>query len=165
VAIEIIIHWIINIALIALLVIFITDGLTFLWVRRVYQIAYSYVIKTHPHKIIMIDVDDFKDFNTRRGHRFGDTVLKRIGTIILKESHFRGFRYGGEELVVLLPWTNEKRAFALAERIRQKVSEIDLKKEKITISVGIGDFEQQADEALYLAKGNGKNCTVIKKPG
>jgi len=156
-----IIHWIVDIILLALLIIFSLDGLTFLWVRRVYQLAYHFVIMTKPRWVIMIDVDGFKSINDNYGHRVGDKVLRKIGLLIIKESRLRGFRYGGEEFVVLLPLTGLEKAITLAERIRRKVGMINIDGLRVTVSVGIGEYEGEADKALYQAKLNGKNQVEI----
>ncbi len=160
------IHWIIDLALLALLFVFMLDGLTFLWVRRVYQIVYRFVIKTNPHCIIMADVDDFKSINDRFKHRGGDQVLRKVGLLLLKECKGRAFRYGGEEFIILLPWTNESKAFELAERIRQKITTIKIGEINVTVSIGIGNYEEWADKAMYMAKSKGKNrIEIFKKPG
>ena len=156
-----IIHWVIDLLLLALLIWFMIDGLTFLWVRRVYYIAYSLVIKTKPHCVIMVDVDNFKSINDLYTHKTGDRVLRKIGKILFKRSKGRAFRYGGEEFVILLPWVNELKAFALSETIRREVKA----KVNVTVSIGIGRFEDEADKALYEAKKDGKNRTRIFKPG
>ena len=156
-----IVHWAINLFLLALLFLFMIDGLTFLWVRRVYYMVYSLVIGTTPHCVVMIDVDDFKSINDIYGHRAGDRVLRKIGNILFKRSGGRAFRYGGEEFIILLPWTNSQKAFTLAETIRREVEA----KVNVTVSIGIGRFEDEADKALYRAKENGKNRTRIFESG
>jgi len=150
---------------------FALDGLTLLWVRRSYQVVYHFFIKTIPRQIIMIDIDNFGDFNNNYGHDFGDRVLRAVGHVILKESRLRGFRYGGEEFAILLPWASIEKALVLAERIKQRIGEIEVKdlinpknpididdNFRITVSCGIGRHEEEADENLYAAKKNGKNC-------
>ena len=151
----VIVSLVINLILLVLLVLFMIDGLTFLWVRRIYQIMYSLVIKTKPHHVIMIDIDYFKSINDIYGHRTGDKVLRKVGLIILKESRGRAFRYGGEEFVILLPWTGKFKSWAIAQQILSRV-----KKEiaPVTASIGIGRFEEEADKALYKAKQAGRNC-------
>lgn len=163
-------HWIVDLVLIVLLILFTFDGLTFLWVRRVYQIVYHFFSKTYPHQVILLDVDDFKKLNDKFGHRFGDLVLRKIGIILLKESKLRAFRYGGEEFAILLPWTKTDEAMILAEIIREKIYELKFEElgrnGHVSVSIGIGRFEEDADKALYVAKAFGKNCIEISvKPG
>ncbi len=156
-----IIHWVFHIILLALLILFMIDGLTLLWVRRVYHIVYSLVIKTEPHSVVIVDIDNFKSINDTYSHKTGDRVLRKIGVILLKKSKGRAFRFGGDEFVILLPWTDELKAFKLAERIRQEV-EI---KTYVTVSIGIGRFEEEADKAFYSAKEAGRNRAKIFESG
>jgi len=145
-------HWIFDFVLIALLVIFMIDGLTFLWVKRVYQIAYHIFIRVGGLLVIFVDLDNFKQINDRFGHRAGDRILRKIGLVLLKEARFRAFRYGGDEFVILLPWATEEQAAKLAERIQCRIAEINIDGIKISVSIGIGRNEEKADAAVYEAK-------------
>jgi len=109
----------------------------------------------------MIDVDNFKSINDLYGHKAGDKVLRKIGNILFRRSKGWAFRYGGEEFIILLPWTNGLKALILAETIRREVEA----KVNATISIGIGRFEDEADKALYQAKEAGKNRTKIFESG
>jgi len=124
-----------------------------------------------------IDIDDFKAINDRYGHVVGDAVLKSFaGT--LKESA-RGSdiiaRIGGEEFAVLLPDTDIQGAYSILERIRTQISAraltIDEHTINLSISIGLTHYQKetelvveqlikQADQALYQAKSEGKNCIV-----
>lgn len=122
----------------------------------------------------MIDIDNFKKINDTYGHISGDTVLKELSNILM--SSVRGGdivgRYGGEEFSIVFPGIDVQNAFQLCERIRKEVEdfnfEIGIETVKITISIGINFNElkgiinkreiiQNADEALYRAKHNGRN--------
>lgn len=118
--------------------------------------------------LIVFDIDSFKTYNDKYGHKEGDMALRKISRIMkrcVRESDFVG-RYGGEEFIIILVETNKKQAAVVAERIRKMVSELKLK-EPVTISGGIATFlidarnEQKlfeyADKALYKAKAEGKN--------
>ena len=128
---------------------------------------------------IMTDVDYFKNVNDTYGHAVGDLVLKTISTVIkhqLRDYDIAG-RYGGEEFVIILPFTKLTEAKMVASRLRKAVenTQIDISKvnpdvqEKninVTISLGISEFNiednektllQKADKALYKAKENGRN--------
>ncbi|HUI92335.1 MAG TPA: GGDEF domain-containing protein [Chitinivibrionales bacterium] len=120
--------------------------------------------------IMMIDLDDFKDFNDRYGHQEGDAILHRIGAIIKAETRHADFccRYGGEEFGVVLPGADMREAQALAERLRRAVEAGLANDKKLTVSIGIAtmtsahvclseDLIKYADEALYKAKTAGKN--------
>ncbi len=137
----------------------------------------------NPVSVLMIDIDHFKKVNTEYGHLGGDIALKELAKVILnvinetREDDIAG-RYGGEEFCVLLPNTNEKRSFEIAETIRQRIQnhsfDIEGRLAKITISIGIAslafhksfihDYEdliKLADEALYICKDRGRNCSAI----
>jgi diguanylate cyclase (GGDEF)-like protein/PAS domain S-box-containing protein len=127
--------------------------------------------------LFMLDADDFKSVNDRFGHLVGDQVLASMGATIRRE--IRRFdvvgRYGGEELVVLLPETRIQAATVTAERIRVAVSQrtVDAGGEPLTTTISIGvvarrtgeplaDLIRRADEAVYAAKAAGKNRVVSR---
>ena len=115
----------------------------------------------------MIDVDDFKSYNDFYGHLQGDGVLKDVGRILqenLREVDM-ACRYAGDEFVAILPETNLMEAEVVAQKIREKMKNLDLKR-KVTLSIGIAnglgcesryDLILKADTALYTAKKTGKN--------
>ncbi len=123
--------------------------------------------------ILFLDLDDFKKVNDTMGHLAGDYVLKKVANLIINEKREEDVvaRYGGEELVVILPETNKVNTIIKAERIRKKIQDMSLvfdgKKIQITASGGIATFPQDAkeankliqcaDQALYRAKAEGKN--------
>lgn len=123
--------------------------------------------------ILLLDLDDFKSVNDTMGHLAGDFVLKKVSNLIINEKREEDVvaRYGGEELVVILPETNKVNTIIKAERIRRKIQDMALifdgKKINISVSGGIATFPQDAeeanklihcaDQALYRAKGEGKN--------
>ncbi len=120
---------------------------------------------------IIFDIDNFKSLNDTYGHLMGDKVLrelaKKVKKVIRKSDIFG--RWGGEEFVVLLPMTSEP--YAPAEKIRRAIENSEFPKGlKITISLGATTYKEgdtidsmisRADEALYRAKQNGKNKTVV----
>ena len=123
--------------------------------------------------ILFFDLDDFKHINDSFGHLAGDKVLQTVAQVILSEKRSEDIatRYGGEEIVVILPETDKINAMVLGERIRQRVAATDIpykgKKIRLTISGGLAsypfnasntpDLMKCADQALYRAKGSGKN--------
>ena len=123
--------------------------------------------------ILFFDLDDFKIINDTFGHQAGDEVLKKVAQIILSEKRSEDVaaRYGGEEMVMILPETDKFNALVLGERIRQGVEKAVFrfkgKKVQLTISGGLASFPLNAgtgeelvkcaDSALYRAKGSGKN--------
>ncbi len=129
----------------------------------------------HKLALIMLDIDDFKDFNDTYGHPRGDRVLQIVSSIIranLREMDVAA-RYGGEEFVVVLPETAADGAYAVAERIRQGVEEHefqggeDIPPIHKSVSVGVAAYPEHAgspsrlieaaDFAMFAAKRAGKN--------
>ncbi len=125
--------------------------------------------------VLMMDIDNFKKINDSYGHRMGDVVLKEIARVIKKMVRKSDIlaRYGGEEFALILPHTGLKGALEEAERIRKVVEShsyagVGLEHERITVSIGAasypkegvtnsGDLVNFADNALYIAKSEGKN--------
>lgn len=159
----------------------VTDGLTGLYNRRhfEYNLEREFLrIKRYPAdlSLAMVDIDHFKQVNDTYGHQFGDYVLREISNIIYQS--FRKtdmiYRYGGEELAIILPETPLEGAVIPLERLRQKISEhkfsYNNQETNITISVGasvsLTEMKTQselvacADKALYKAKQTGRNKVV-----
>jgi diguanylate cyclase (GGDEF)-like protein len=125
-----------------------------------------------PLSCVLLDLDHFKDINDRYGHGAGDEVLAAVGDVLtatLRGSDFIG-RYGGEELVALLPDTDRDGALQAAEKVRSAIEGIDPPPQverRVTASFGIAvlpddalDAEsllRMADRALYAAKAAGRN--------
>jgi len=158
----------------------IKDSLTNLYLRR-------YLLERIPEEIsrqmrhksqmsfMMIDLDEFKQYNDKFGHVAGDIVLRTVGLMLgehFSEPGYMVCRYGGEEFCVLLPHCTKKKAMEMAEAIRKKISKqtITLRRQKtrITTSIGVATFPvdalnkeelvHKADLALYAAKEAGRNC-------
>lgn len=152
--------------------------------RTKQEIASSRRQKT-PLCAIMTDIDFFKKVNDTYGHTVGDLVLKTVSKVMrsqLREYDIAG-RYGGEEFVILLPFTKIEEAKMVAERLRKAIENkvIDISKinpespEKeihVTISLGVyqlktedkeTDLINNADKALYKAKETGRNKVVINE--
>lgn len=127
--------------------------------------------------LILIDVDHFKRINDQRGHDVGDLVLKAVVEIIqknIREHDILG-RWGGEEFVLIAPNADQQIAYRIGEKLRELIAAYTFVPEnplKVTASFGVTaiaaneDFEyalKRADIALYEAKSQGRNCTVIAK--
>lgn len=127
---------------------------------------------------IMLDLDHFKDINDTWGHHAGDAVLVRASSIMMENArqYDEVGRYGGEEFAVLLPGVTLEAAVAIAERLRQKISEasvtVDGNTIAVTASLGVAcypapdindmnDLLKAADTALYQAKDGGRNQVVV----
>ncbi len=125
-----------------------------------------------PLSVMMIDIDHFKKFNDTYGHQAGDDVLQQVAALLretMRESDFVG-RFGGEEIVVILPGTEADQACLAAERARMAIQSAQLTHQQlllqVTVSVGAAEcltsesaahLIKRADEALYAAKQNGRN--------
>ena len=132
--------------------------------------------------LLMIDVDHFKKYNDTKGHLAGDEVLKKVAAAI-KSCLYRPAdlpaRFGGEEFVVVLPGTDANGALLIAQRIGEAVERLSIPHRApgagavITVSIGgastqpqpqghVKDLLELADQALYVAKNQGRNQWVIK---
>ena len=156
-----------------------TDGLTELYNHRYFQDTLRKQIETskrynQPFSLIIIDIDFFKKFNDSYGHQAGDAVLKGVAHILKRNTRATDFvcRYGGEEMSIILPYTDQNEAIANAERICKAVANHVFKLPNniecnVTISLGVSTFPEdgdtpqriieKADKALYWAKEHGRN--------
>jgi len=156
------------------------DSLTGVYNRRRFlEIAEAEVERTKRSggvfTLLLIDADYFKSINDRFGHTAGDEVLKMLVQTLSEQLRRNDIlaRYGGEELVILLPDTNLQNGVLLAERLREGIASSSVSFEdqiiQVTISVGAtegnGDEDietvlRKADSALYVAKNAGRNLVV-----
>ncbi len=133
-----------------------------------------------PLSLIWIDIDFFKEINDSYGHQVGDIVLEEVAKCIMKTIRKIDFpaRYGGDEIVILLPQSNTEHALGLARRLREEIKkkEVDLnmfgitKKITITVSMGVASYPDdaknidelmlKADEALYWVKSKGRDGVI-----
>ncbi len=128
--------------------------------------------------LIIVDIDHFKIFNDKYGHDVGDKVIQIVSNTLVTNTRSTDIvsRFGGEEFVIVLPETNAKCAYNIADTLRSKVETIliDGIEQSITISLGIStrcpeameDMNQLiklADEQLYFAKNNGRNLVYPVK--
>jgi diguanylate cyclase (GGDEF)-like protein len=134
-----------------------------------------------PTSLLMLDIDHFKRINDRFGHVAGDRVLRAMAQVCMEQlRHVDSFyRFGGEEFVALLPHTDRAEARATAERLRLAVERNTVEPEhdaiRITVSIGLSALEKRdkgfeslikrADDALYVAKRNGRNRVVADADG
>jgi diguanylate cyclase (GGDEF)-like protein len=124
--------------------------------------------------LVVFDLDRFKDFNDRHGHAAGNQLLEGVGRALLRETRGTDLaaRFGGEELIVLVQGSSRD-AIALAERVRQAVSDLAVRVPDglagTTISAGVASFPREpdaaslldaADGALYEAKRSGRNRVI-----
>lgn len=152
-----------------------TDALTGLNNRRTFEeIIQQWIQDEIPFAMIVLDIDQFKIINDTFGHSVGDEVLKKIAQLVQASVRPEDVcsRFGGEEFVVLLHDSNSVMAYLIAESIRISVKESDMvTNHLVTLSAGIAEFPlhslsateifQLADNALYRAKQEGRNRTII----
>jgi diguanylate cyclase len=131
-----------------------------------------------PLSILMIDIDHFKKFNDSYGHQVGDQVLRLVARVLQESVRDCDLaaRYGGEELMAVLPGAALTVCAEAAERIRRRISDARLTRRatgeeisSVTVSIGVAQFRlaesadgmiERCDRALYQAKRAGRNCTV-----
>ncbi|MBT2989048.1 MAG: diguanylate cyclase [Candidatus Thiodiazotropha sp. (ex Ctena orbiculata)] len=130
---------------------------------------------------IMVDIDNFKWINDVYGHANGDKIIKLVAEILNSNSRPEDVvgRYGGDEFTLALPKADIEQAMAIAERLRldiqNKCRTLFTNRQQVTLSFGLAELHQQmedsillvnnADDALYAAKQQGKNRIVTWKPG
>jgi diguanylate cyclase (GGDEF)-like protein len=133
-----------------------------------------------PLSLLLIDLDKFKAVNDQHGHQVGDQVLRGIGKFLrtAARSHDLAARYGGEEMVLVLPQTTKQTASAIAESLRRAVAARPITCDSIsvpvTLSIGVATFEppasplkqpahlvKAADMAVYAAKNAGRDCVKV----
>jgi len=127
----------------------------------------------HPLTLLLLDLDDFKQFNDAYGHIEGDQVLMRLGQVVkrcLRQTD-SAYRYGGEEFTVLLPMTTSVDSAVIAERIRTEFKKeifslVPDQNVHVTVSLGLAQckkreemkaFVHRVDQLMYQAKKNGKD--------
>lgn len=155
------------------------DGLTELYNHRFFQDTLKSQVEiakryNQTFSLIIIDIDYFKKFNDTYGHQAGDAVLKQVAQTLKKNSRTTDVvcRYGGEEMSIILPNTSLEEALLSANRFNKAIEEKDFQinsntTSKVTISVGVATFPQdaetpqelieKADKGLYYAKEHGRN--------
>lgn len=156
-----------------------TDGLTKCYNKTFFNNQLELEIKKckvtgKPLTLIIFDLDHFKKLNDNYGHDAGDYVLKEKAKIIRENGIRQGdyfARYGGEEFCILLPNTNLKQGFEIAERLRKLIEKhefiYDGKRLPVTASIGVADYRmgvnngtdlfKRADSSVYKSKEGGRN--------
>lgn len=162
-----------------------TDGLTGLLNRKTWELDAEQEYKRfkrheHPCSLVMFDIDHFKNINDSYGHPAGDEVIRQTAAAVkscIRDIDIAG-RYGGEEFTIVLSDTDTEGALVVAERIRNKIQELTVHYEdfaiQFTVSLGVALLTQEmttrtvwidcADKALYQAKKNGRNNSVVYTP-
>lgn len=161
-----------------------TDSLTNLYNHRYFRKALLEQVKktgSAELSLLLLDLDMFKLYNDLYGHWEGDKALEKVASIMSGLVGQKGIvcRYGGEEFTIILPYFDPKRAFDIAEKIRLEIQRTffnttDVTQRFLTASVGVCTYPhaaanaeelmKRADLALYTAKNNGKNQTVVYTP-
>ncbi|MCW9014457.1 MAG: diguanylate cyclase [Gammaproteobacteria bacterium] len=162
------------------------DGLTGIANRRHFDETIETELKKArqtgaPLSLLLIDIDYFKPYNDTYGHQGGDDCLIQVAKSLAQACHSPddlAARYGGEEFIALLPDTTEKNALIIADRLHQSIASLNIEHSgsdiaaHVTVSLGIStmthdqqltaeDLIEHADKALYHAKENGRNQSVL----
>ncbi|WP_432353145.1 sensor domain-containing diguanylate cyclase [Sporosarcina sp. A2] len=154
-----------------------TDKLTNISNRRFFQEELERHIEHYSKEgtvfsLLMVDIDHFKKVNDTYGHLVGDSVLIQLAGLLTQEigPEDRIARLGGEEFVIILPETDAKEALELAVKLNKVVENADWENiDRLTVSIGASTFTKNdtevtilncADQALYIAKANGRNCAI-----
>jgi diguanylate cyclase (GGDEF)-like protein len=165
----------------------ITDDLTGLYNHRLLKEQLEKEVNRaqrtgKPLSVVLLDLDNFKDYNEAFGHIEGDEILRKIGSLIRKNTRSTDFpvRYGGDEFAIICPDTSLKEAVSVAAKLQKAVSSYQFRSKtqnkifKITMSAGVSTFPDHvkdlknlllvADEALFKAKSKGGNKMEIATP-
>ena len=162
------------------------DALTSLLNRRYLPVVLKHEVTLAieydlPLTVAIIDIDFFKEINDKWGHMVGDRAIKHVADLLsdnIRSSDYL-FRYGGEEFLLVLVETRAAEAFPLLERLRKKIGQLAFNvggdtQIPITASIGFAahtghpDYNlllRDADNALYAAKREGRNCVKMHKGG
>ncbi|MST80034.1 diguanylate cyclase [Lactobacillus equicursoris] len=152
------------------------DPLTTLKNRRSFDRDFAYLTQREL-MVMMIDVDHFKEFNDQFGHRYGDEVLKKVATCLLKTYGIGNcYRYGGDEFIVIWDFHTSKIVLEKDRQLRQLLSQIPILDLKFDIKISAGyvygqasdekaiyDMINQADSCLYHSKEQGRNQITGKE--
>ncbi len=153
----------------------ITDELTGLYNHRFYKETIQDLMKNRkPFSLMVIDVDDFKQFNENYGHATGDKVLSEVGKTLNMAAGRKGhaFRYGGDEFTIIMENTGREETLLVAKAIQDCISDIafDVVSSSLTLSIGIAEYPKDAeteaslfitaDKKLKNAKDSGKNTVA-----
>ena len=115
----------------------------------------------------MVDIDRFASFNNTHGHLIGDEVLREIGSLLSKRIRGKGkaYRYGGDELTVILPNFSSNEAAALAEELRRSIERVSISTLTLsaTVSIGVACLPDHANEANALEERAESGCIQRKE--
>lgn len=149
-----------------------TDSLTGLYNRRHFYRRLKEEMarakrQKHPVSLLVVDLDNLKEYNDAHGHIRGDEALRGVAQAItasIRQDVDNGFRYGGDEFAVVLPYSDGDEAGEVAERIRKTFEDFALDGTSLSIGLAELDFEEdvddfvtRADTAMYVAKNSGGN--------
>jgi diguanylate cyclase (GGDEF)-like protein len=167
-----------------------TDSLTQLWNRKkILELLEEELNRNFrenkPVGVIMLDIDNFKTINDTYGHLIGDKIIIEVASRLQKQmrTYDKIGRYGGDELLLVLPGLSRQDAKNIAERLRKSVSaekiQTDAGALDTTVSLGVSIFDkasrpstqkiiekiiEESDHALYMAKRRGRNSSVVSEP-
>ncbi|MET0014990.1 MAG: sensor domain-containing diguanylate cyclase [Sedimenticola sp.] len=158
------------------------DSLTGLFNRQALEVRLKKEVDrasryAHPLSILMLDIDHFKEINDTHGHQVGDDIMRDCSALLnelIRKTDYAG-RYGGDEIIVVLPETSSSQAVELAERLRKRIADerftmVENKTLNITVCLGVATYPDNArqqkelmraaDDAMYKAKESGRNLVI-----
>lgn len=161
----------------------IKDALSGLYNRRYLNLYFkdNFVDKTHEGRLAlaMLDIDHFKNINDTYGHLFGDQAIKMVSELILKcadDNDGTGFRYGGEEFVIIFENRMLSEIIAIIDKLRNDIRSTAINSDDgasitVKVSVGVSAYPEttdaihtlvdRADKAMYYSKQNGRNRLTV----
>lgn len=156
----------------------ITDSLTGLYNRRHFYHRLKEEMKrakrqTYPVSLLVVDLDNLKDYNDRLGHLKGDEALRVVAQALtagIRQDVDTGYRYGGDEFAVILPYSDREDSVEVAERIKKTFNGFRLEGTSLSIGLAqldydeeVDDFVTRADSAMYAAKNSGGDRVNIDR--
>lgn len=149
------------------------DKLTGLYNRGAFDNDLPEISGYEYYSLVLIDIDNFRTFNNEYGHKAGDIVLKKVSQTIKANIRFKDavYRYGGEEIIIVLNNCSKKSALDIAEKIRININKLENSPyPNIAVSLGVSSYPEDGnnfndifeacDKALLLAKKSGKNKAI-----
>ncbi len=130
------------------------------------------ILRDFTYGVMLMDIDNFKKYNDSYGHATGDIILQRVATFLSEDldRHAIVCRYGGDEFAIILPDTNHRQLYAVAEMLRTDVKTLDITdvcnaQDKLSLSIGLAMFPDNGETADALMEHADRNLMLAKKLG
>ncbi len=130
------------------------------------------ILRDFTYGVMLMDIDNFKKYNDTYGHATGDIILQRVATFLSEDldRHAIVCRYGGDEFAIILPDTNHRQLYAVAEMLRTDVKTLDITdvcnaQDKLSLSIGLAMFPDNGETADVLMEHADRNLMLAKELG